>query len=76
MRYARSGTRHRFMLEPMSARVPPMLVFEPSIPGALLAEAQIGGAPADLEAVVEADRVRVRVQLPLDGPSTIDLWTE
>ncbi len=76
LRYERSGTRHRFMLEPTSARVPPMLVFEPSIPGAHLAEAQIGGAPADLEAVVEADRVRVRVQLPLDGPGMIDLWTE
>ena len=76
LRYERSGARHRFMLEPMSARVPPMLVLEPSIPGVHLAEAQIGGAPADLEAVVEGDRVRVRVQLPLDGPCTIDLRTE
>jgi len=76
LRYERSGTRHRFMLEPMSARVPPMLVLEPSIPGTHLTAAQIAGTPADLEAVVEGDRVRVRVQLPLEGPCTIDLRTE
>ena len=76
LRYERSKTRHRFMLEPISARVPPMLVFEPSIPGTRLAEAQIGGTPADLEAIVEGARVRVRVQVPLEGPRTIDLRVE
>jgi hypothetical protein len=76
LRYERSEMRHRFTLEPTSARVPPQLVLEPSIPGTRLAEAQIGGAPADLEAIVEGDRLRVRVQLPLEGACTIDLRTE
>ncbi len=76
LRYERSKTRHRFVLEPTSARVPPMLVFEPSIPGTRLAEAHIGDARVDLEATPEGERVRVRVQLPLEGPCTIDLRTE
>ena len=76
LRYERSKTRHRFVLEPTSARVPPLLVFEPSIPGTRLSEALIGDARADLEATPEGERVRVRVQLPLEGPCTIDLRTE
>ena len=76
LRYERSKTRHRFVLEPTWARVPPLLVFEPSIPGTRLAEALIGDAHADLEATPEGERVRVRVQLPLEGPCTIDLRTE
>ena len=76
LRYERSKTRHRFVLEPTSARVPPMLVLEPSIPGTRLAEAHIGNARADLDAIPEGERVRVRVQLPLEGPCTLDLRTE
>jgi hypothetical protein len=76
LRYERSKTRHRFVLEPTSARVPPMLVFEPSIPGRRLAEAHIGEARADLDSIPEGERVRVRVQLPLEGPCTLDLRTE
>ena len=76
LRYERSKSRHRFVLEPTSARVPPMLVFEPSIPGTRLAEARISGASADLTATPEGERLRVRVQLPLEGPCTIDLRTE
>lgn len=76
LRYERSGTLHRFELEPTSARVPPMLVLEPSLPGKRLVEAHIGGVSADLEATSEGERLRVRVQLPLEGPCTIDLRTE
>ena len=76
LRYERSKSRHRFVLEPTSARVPPMLVFEPSIPGTRLAEARISGASADLAATPEGERLRVRVQLPLEGVCTIDLRTE
>ena len=76
LRYERSKTLHRFELEPTSARVPPMLVLEPSVPGKRLVEAHIGGVSADLEATSEGERVRVRVQLPLEGPCTIDLRTE
>jgi hypothetical protein len=53
-----------------------MLVLEPSVPGKRLVEAHIGGVSADLEATSEGERVRVRVQLPLEGPCTIDLRTE
>ena len=76
LRYERLKVLHRFVLEPTSARVPPMLVLEPSIPGKRLAQALVGGASADLESTQEGERVRVRVQLPLEGPCTIDLTTE
>ena len=74
--YQRYKTNHLFILEPTSARVPPMVVFEPSVPGGRLTEALIAGAPADVEAIAEGKRVRVRMQLPLEGPCTIDLRAE
>ena len=76
LRYERSGTHHRFVIEPTSGRVPPMLIFEPSVLGSRLAEAYIESAPADLEATCEGDRVRIRVQLPLDAQRTIEFRTE
>ena len=76
LRYERSQSRHRFVLEPTTARVPPTLILEPSIPGSRLAEARVGDARADLEATPEGKRIRVRVQLSLEGPCTVDLRTE
>jgi hypothetical protein len=73
LEYAREGGRHRFELSPSKGRVPATVIFEPSIAGDRLGATYIDGEPADLSPVGEGDRMRVGVQLPLDGPRTVEV---
>jgi hypothetical protein len=72
--YERSRGGHLFTLEPERGGVPPLVVFEPAIPGEV-GEVLVDGAPADLAPRTGAGRTVVPVQLPLDGPRTVEIVT-
>jgi len=72
--YERDGPAHRYTLEPMRASVPPIVVFEPAIPGTVT-QVRIDGEAADLEAKTSARWTVVPVQLPVDGARVIEILT-
>jgi hypothetical protein len=72
LRYHRKGSDHRFELSPEIAKVPPMIVFEPTVDGARLTRATIDGVAAELDAQVHGNRTRVSVQIPLDSTRTVE----
>lgn len=73
LRFQRDGSAWRLALEPTRGRVPPMVILEPLVPFRLLRETRVDGAPAALDAQREGAGTRVRVQIPLDGPRTLDV---
>jgi len=75
MRYHRVSSRHRFELVPETVPVPPFVVFEPSVPGAIGA-VRIDDGPAKLEPRREGARSIVSVQLSLDGTRRIEIECE
>ena len=79
MTYERVGVTHRFTLTPEVAAVPPLIVFEPSVPGAILG-ARVDGHLAELDVKPVAGsgktgavRTIVPVQLPLDAVRTLEI---
>ena len=72
MSYERGVDSVLFTLEPERIGVPPLLVFEPSVAGAVRAVA-VDGSAAELDARNEADRTVVPVQLPLDSIRTVEI---
>lgn len=72
-RYQRDGDTHSLSFTPTRGRVPPMLVLEPSLPIAATAGIRVDGEPAELDTTPEAGRTRVRIQIPLDGPRTLEV---
>jgi len=72
VRYQREGPTHRFELSPEIAKVPPMIVFEPTVDGARLTGATIDGVAVELDAQVHGNRTRVSVQIPLDSTRTVE----
>ena len=72
----RDGPMARLHLQPERARVPPMVVLAPSVPGTGLESARVEGQDAELDAVVEGGRVRPRIQVPVDGPRTVEFIVE
>lgn len=72
--YERVASRHRFELEPDTASVPPLAVFEPAVPGSIRT-VWIDDAPAALDSHPEGIRSIVSVQLPLDGTRRIEIET-
>jgi len=58
----------------MRASVPPIVVFEPAIPGTVT-QVRIDGEAADLEAKTSARWTVVPVQLPVDGARVIEILT-
>jgi hypothetical protein len=50
-----------------------MAVFEPSIPGRRLDGVRVDGSAAELDMLLEEDRTRVRVQLPLDSTRVVEV---
>lgn len=77
--YQREGRVHRFHLDALDGRVPPMVVLEPSLPSSALGEARVDGAPAELtlersgSPEAPGSRIRVRIQIPVDGPRLLEI---
>jgi hypothetical protein len=71
--YHRNGPTHRFVLTPLSGRVPPMVVFEPAVAGGRVRAVRVDGQAADLDAAEAGGRTRVRAQLPLDGVRILEI---
>lgn len=72
--YERSGFTHRFDLEPRRGRVPPLVVFETTVPGPSV-HVTIDGVPAELDATRTGAGVTVRLQTPLDATRRIEIET-
>jgi hypothetical protein len=70
--YARADGVHRFTLVPERGGVPPLVVFEPAVPGEV-ADVLVDGIRADLAPRRSEGRTVVPVQLPLDGPRTVEI---
>jgi len=76
LEYRKEGGRHRFELSPTEGRVPATVLFEPSLPGDRPGTTYIDGQPTDLATVREGNRLRIQVQLPLDGRRTVEVEGE
>jgi hypothetical protein len=72
--YAREGSTHAFELVPDMAAVPPMVVFEPLVYGAVRT-VRIDGEAADLAVRQEGGSSVVPVQLPVDGVRRVEIET-
>lgn len=72
--YERHGSTHRFDLDPQRGRVPPLVVFETSVPGET-ARVTIDGALAELDTSRSGADVTVRLQTPLDTVRRIEIET-
>lgn len=70
--YERADATHRFDLAPLRGRVPPLVVFETTVPGES-ARVTIDGTPAELDATPGRAGVTVRLQTPLDAPRRIEI---
>ncbi|MBW3534755.1 MAG: hypothetical protein KY453_05980, partial [Gemmatimonadetes bacterium] len=66
LRYSRRDDGHTFGIRQIGGRVPLTLVFEPEIPSDRPMRVRVDGAPADVGTEPAGERVRVRLQLPLD----------
>lgn len=73
LRYERDGPRHRLTLEPTRGRTPATVALEPSLPLASIGSARVDGAPAELDRATAGGRTRVRVQVVLDAPRTLEI---
>ncbi|HSG48176.1 MAG TPA: hypothetical protein VLA43_10210, partial [Longimicrobiales bacterium] len=71
--YGREGRVHRFHLDALDGRVPPMVVLEPSLPLAALGAVRVDGAPAELTATPAGTRTRLQIQIPVDGPRLLEI---
>lgn len=74
MDYRRDGGVQTFELLPGRAAVPPLVIFEPSVPG-VVEEVRVDGEPAELEMAVADGRTTIAVQLPVDRPRTLEIRT-
>jgi hypothetical protein len=80
MSYERVGATHRFTLTPEIASVPPLIVFEPAVPGEVVAT-RVDGVTASLDARPGAPqrgsggalRTVVPVQFPLDDVRSVEI---
>ena len=76
LEYVREGTMHRFELVPKGGRVPPLVVFEPVVPGSGVERVLVDGEPADVDAsATGSSGTRVRLQTPVDGLRRVEIQT-
>ncbi len=73
--YERSRSAVRYAVEPTRGRVPPSLVLAPTVPCESVGTLRVDGARADLDVHHTAAGVRVLVQVPLDGPRSLEIET-
>jgi hypothetical protein len=71
--YRREDRLHRFRLDAMDGRVPPMVILEPSLPFAVLEAVRVDGASADLTHEPAGARTRLRIQIPVDGSRLLEI---
>lgn len=72
--YRREGPAHHYEVLPTAAGVPPLVVFEPSVAGAV-DSVRVDGEAAELEVRRSGGRSVVPVQLPVDGIRTLEVVT-
>ena len=60
-------------LRPREGSVPLTAVFEPWLPWAGLGGVRVDGSPAELDLEARGDWCRIRLQLPVDGPHTLEV---
>jgi hypothetical protein len=72
--YRRDGAAHHYEVLPTAAGVPPLVVFEPSVAGAV-ESVRVDGEAAELEVRRNGGRSVVPVQLPVDGVRTLEVVT-
>ncbi len=72
--YRRTGPRHSFTLTPRVASVPPLVVFEPTVPGHV-SDVRVDGEAADLELRYERANTTAPIQIPIDGERTVEITT-
>lgn len=70
--YQNWAMRHRFHLTPERGSVPVILVFEPSVTGAVV-EVRVDSAPSPLASEFVDGRSMTQLQLPLDGDRAVEL---
>ncbi|NNM33320.1 MAG: hypothetical protein HKO53_09650 [Gemmatimonadetes bacterium] len=73
MEYRRERDRHRYELSPTEGRVPPTVIFAPSIAGDVPRQVFVDGQEVELDRIRVGARWRLHVQLPLDGVRTIEV---
>lgn len=71
--YCKGASSVRFEVEPTRGRVPPSLILSPTVAATAVGAARVDGAPADLDVRPAGSGVRVQVQLPLDGPRSLEI---
>jgi len=71
--YGREGPVHRFHLNALDGRVPPMVILEPSLAMTAVGAVRVDGAPAELTGSPAGARTRFRVQIPVDGPRLLEI---
>lgn len=76
LRYERQGPVHTLHLEPTRGRVPATVVLEPSLLAGTVSGVRVDGAPADLDVSSRGPRTRLKVQLVLDAPRSVEVETE
>jgi len=70
--YRRDGAVHHYRLDPTVSRVPPLVLFEPTVVGTVK-RVSIDGEPAALDATSLAGGTRVSVQIPIDSSRTVEI---
>lgn len=75
MVFERDGSTLHYRLDPSRIAVPPLLVFEPSVPGTVRS-VTVDGSAADLNARAQGARTIVPVQLALDAPRVVTVELE
>lgn len=75
MAYERSDSTHRYTVEPTLAAVPPLMVFEPAIPGTV-SEVRVDGVRAELDVKRLGDRTITPLQIAIDSARSIEIDTE
>ena len=76
LEYVREGDRHSYTLLQTRGGPPVTLIFEPELAGGAVRGAAVDGEPAALEAVRVGGRLRVPVQVVLDGERRVEVEIE
>ena len=76
MRYTRDDSTHVFEIEPDFARVPPVVVLQPRLPGGRLMECRVDEEAVTADSTQVGDRIAPRLQVAIDGPRRVTFTTD
>src|SRR5690606_25948255 len=71
---ARTDGGVRFRLDPREGRIPPTVIFEPTVPLSRVGRVTLQQDPVEVDVLPEGQTTRIRFQFPLDGPR--EVWVE